>query len=114
MAYNGTTAASSLQNPPLRIAGGVGGVNTISTATGGGRGVWLYNSSNGTTEMSSANFFVDAYYLGMKQGDLVIGVSNTGSSSQCFMGVLGAVTTDGACIGGAGGTSTNAMITSTH
>lgn len=112
--YNGATAASSLANPPLRIAGGMGGVNTVSTPTGGGRSVWLYNSSNGTTELSSGTFFSDGYYLGMKQGDLIMGVSNTGSSSQCFLGVISSVSTLGCHVGGAAGTSTNAMITSTH
>ena len=50
--------------------------------------------------------------IGMKQGDLIMGVSNTGRSSQVFMSVIGAVTTAGACVGTAG--STNATITSTH
>lgn len=103
MAYSGATAASSLSNPPMRIAGGLGGVNENSTASGGGRGVWLYNSSHSTTQLTDANFFTDGYYLGMKQGDIVMGAQATGSSVGVYMGVVGAVTTAGAALGSTGG-----------
>lgn len=103
MAYAGATAASSLTNPPMRIAGGLGGINENSTATGGGRGVWLYNSSHSTTQMTDSNFFSDAYYLGMKQGDIVMGVNSTGSSAAVYMGAVGAVTTAGAALASTGG-----------
>jgi hypothetical protein len=103
MSYSGTTAASTLANPPLQIARGVGGVNTISTGTGGGRGLWFYGSSNGSTELVSNTFFTDAFYLGMKAGDVVIGVHATGSSVGVSLGVIGAVTTLGAGVASTGG-----------
>lgn len=103
MAYSGATAASSLANPPMRVAGGLGGVSQASTASGGGRGIWFYNSSNGSTELQGANFFTDAFYLGMQRGDLLLFVGATGSSVFCGMGVIGAVTTAGAAIASTGG-----------
>jgi len=109
MTYVGATAASSLANPPSRIAGGLGGINQQSTAAGGGRSLWMYNSSHASTDLVSASFFTDAYYLGMQAGDIVLCVSATASGSSALMvaGVLGAVTTAGANL------STGAFITST-
>lgn len=104
MSYSGATAASSLANPPMRIAGGMGGVSEVSTASGGGRQVWLYNSSHSTTQLTeSTGFFTDAYYLGMKAGDIVMGCQATGSSIGVYMGVLGTVTTAGASLASTGG-----------
>lgn len=109
MAYSGTTAASSVANPPIRIAGAVGqGFNTSSTLGTGG-GVWLYTSTNGTTELVSTTFFTDGYYLGMKQGDVVFATGSTGSSAYLTIGVLGAVTTAGTGIA-----STNGSVSSTR
>ena len=108
MAYNGTTAASSVANPPVQIARAMGGgLNTLSTGGAGG-GLWMYNSSNGSTELQSSTFFTDGYYLGMKQGDVLIFTASTGSSAFCGMGVIGAVTTAGCGIA-----STGASMTST-
>lgn len=108
MAYNGTTAASSVSNPPIQIARGIGGgCNTLST-NGTGIGLWQYNSTNGSTELQSSTFFTDGYYIGMKQGDLLLFTGCTGSSAFCGMGVIGAVTTAGCGIG-----STGASMTST-
>lgn len=107
MAYNGATAASSVANPPMRIAGGMGGVSQQSTASGGGRGVWFYNSSNGSTQLQDANFFTDAKYLGMQAGDLVLFVVATGSSIGCGLGVMGAVTTAGGAFASTGGSLTS-------
>lgn len=105
MSYSGSTAGSTVANPPMRIAGGFGGVNEISTGSGGGRGVWLYNSSNPSTVMAGSNFFTDAYYLGMKQGDLIMGTIATGSSVQVYLGCIGAVTTAGAALASTAGGS---------
>ncbi len=109
MTYYGATAASSLANPPSRIAGGMGGVNQNSTGAGGGRGLWMYNSSHASTDLVSANFFTDAYYLGLKAGDIMLCVSATaaGSTALLVAGVVGTVSTDGAAL------STGAYITST-
>lgn len=103
MAYAGATAASSLSNPPMRIAGGLGGVSEISTPTGGGRGVWLYNSSDSSSDLAAANYFTDAFYIGMKRGDILFGAFCTGSSVSVLVGVIGAVTTAGAALASSGG-----------
>ena len=103
MTYAGSTAASSVANPPMRIAGGLGGVSEQSTASGGGRGLWLYNSSHSTTQLTDTAFFTDAYYLGMKAGDIVMGAQATGSSIGVYMGVVGTVTTAGAALASTGG-----------
>lgn len=111
MAYSGTTAASTLANPPLAIAEGMAGriTNSSSATVGGGSKLWLYTSTNLTTDMTVANFFSDAYYIGMKQGDLVIGcqASSAGSTTMLsFVGTVGAVSTAGAALS-TGGTMTS-------
>ena len=107
MSYSGATAASSVANPPIRIAGSVGGALAHTSTGGTGGGLWLYSSSNGTTELQGANFFTDAYYLGMKKGDMIMGVCCTGSSACVYVGAVGAVTTDGAAISSTGGSMTS-------
>lgn len=109
MAYSGTTAATSVSNPPMCITpAGLGGTILGSTTVGGGMRVWFYNSTNLTTDLTGSNFFSDAFYLGMKNGDLVMGTQYTsaGSSTVTFQGVLGAVTTAGAAMS-TGGTMTS-------
>lgn len=104
MAYAGTTAGSTTTNPPMAFGPpALGGVNNNTTEAYNGRRVWLYNSSHSTTQLTDTAFFSDAYYIGMKQGDIVFGTCNTGSSVGVFMGVLGAVTTAGAALASTGG-----------
>lgn len=112
MAYSGTTAASSVANPPNQIARVVGGRLSASSSAsaGGGGGLWLYNSTNLTTDMTAAGFFAEAGSMGMKQGDIVMGVqaSSAGSTTQiAYLGVLGAVSTAGAAALSTGGTMTS-------
>ena len=103
MAYYGTTSASSVSNPPIQIARGIGGrVNTLSTF-GTGSGVWLYNSTNGCTEMMATGYFTDAYALGMRTGDILMGVSCTGSSANVFLGAMSVVTSSAGNISSTGG-----------
>jgi len=111
MAYSGTTAASSVANPPNLIASSLGGRLTAgsSATVGAGGNVWLYSSTNLTTDMTAASFFTEAFYIGMKQGDIVLGAqaSSAGSTTQiAYVGVLGAVTTAGAALS-TGGTMTS-------
>jgi len=103
MSYHGATAGSSIANPPIRIAGGLGGINQVSTGSGGGRGVWHYASSNPSSVMAGSNFFTDAKELGVQTGDLVIGTIATGSSIQTYMGVMGTVSTAGAALASTAG-----------
>jgi hypothetical protein len=101
--YYGSTAASSAANPPIRIVGGLGsGVNTASTA-GSGAGLWFYNTTLGTSELLTAGAISDGFALGMKSGDVIFGVSCTGSSAAVFMGVLSVVASSGASIASSGG-----------
>jgi hypothetical protein len=103
MAYSGSTAASSVANPPIRIGGAMTNTcNTLSTA-GSGAQLWLYNSSHSSTQLTDTDFFSDAYYLGMKKGDVVMFMGSTGSSGAVGLGILGAVTTSGAALSSTGG-----------
>lgn len=108
MAYSGTTAASSVSNPPRCLIprlGGIPATTTLSTANGtnpyreqSASALWLYSSSHGSTACMDTNFFSDAWYLGIRPGDVMIGVQWTtaGSSQVLFMGVFGSVSTAGA------------------
>jgi len=80
MAYTGTTAATSLQNPPLCLARGMGytvnqaGAVLGSTALGqtGGNGLWYYASTDTSTLTQAAGYFTDGQSLGMRQGDILL------------------------------------------
>lgn len=102
MAYKGTTAGSSVggANPPMKISGGMGGyVNTGSTAQPVGMSLWFYGTTDTSTAPFTANYFTDALSLGMRQGDVMIVsalMSTVSSSQQLYLGIVGAVSTDGA------------------
>jgi len=101
MSYSGATAASSIANPPVLLVRGMGQANTTASSVGG-YGLWMYTSSHSATEMSSGTnsgtFFTDAYYLGMKSGDVIMLVGTTGSSVGFAIGVIGGVSTNGAFV----------------
>lgn len=124
MAYLGSTQASSLANPPrLLIGSGTFSGNVASTVLSTavpsdgsrsaynvqGGNVWLYTSSHGSTEVMASNFFTDAKQLGMRPGDILMGMQWTtaGSSLVFYMGGIAAVSTSGANL------STGGTITST-
>jgi hypothetical protein len=129
MSYFGTTQASSVANPPQLIAGPFaqnpfqtgstmflttqGSTAAQNTNNSGGRSMgaqlWTYVSTNETTDVTGANFFVDAAYIGMRAGDLVMGAwfTSQGSSAVCFLGLITSVSTAGASL------STGSLITST-
>lgn len=115
MAYNGTTAGSTLANPPILISpAALGGkiLNNGSTINGAGGGsgaqLWLYTSTDSSTAPLAANYFTDAQYIGMKGGDVVMQVGATGSTFSVSLAVLGTVSTAGAAYA-----STGAQMTST-
>lgn len=100
--YVGSTAASTASNPPVVLKSVIGGVlsncNTGSTtpvsnlAVGsmGGK-LWMYSSTNNTTDVAGvAGFFNDGPQLGMKLGDVLIGIYSTANSTTpiAYMGVL--------------------------
>jgi hypothetical protein len=106
MAYSGTTAATSLANPPRQVLVasmsmivGATGLTTLPAAPGGqGGGLWYYSSTNLTTDLVAAGFFSDGKALGMKPGDLVAGVqfSSAGSTVTTFLGAITSISTAGA------------------
>lgn len=110
MAYLGTTAATSIVNPP-RILQPMDVARIGSSAGPIAARLWLYASTgSNSTDPFTANYFVDAYYIGMKQGDIVIYShknSTVDTSSIVGMGILAAVSTNGACL------STFSFMTST-
>lgn len=111
MPYSGSSAASSVANPPLKIADGIWGKRTtdsVGSTKITGRQMWLYYTTDDTTGLTSANYFTDAKALGMQPGDLVFAVGDTGSTVSLRIYVLGQVTTAGAAA-----LSTGSMITST-
>jgi len=116
MAYLGTTQASSIQNPPIRIWGGMGagadahitgGSTLYISGLGGsnpaGRGFgqqgWVYHTTDVTSAPLAANYFTDAAQLGMRPGDIVFFVqqgSTVNSSQMLRINVIAAVSTNGA------------------
>lgn len=108
MAYNGSTAGSTLANPPVLMFSGMGGrvLNNGSTLGGTGAGMglqmWLYSSTDSSTAPFAANYFTDAKALGMKAGDVILQVGATGSTVGVSIAVLGAVTTSGAAYASSG------------
>ena len=118
MAYQGSTAASSVANPPRCLISKFAGIpasTQLSTAVGTnvyrdqGGAVWLYASSHGSTEVMDTNFFTDAKSIGIQPGDVLLGYQWTtlGSSIVMYMGVFKSVSTAGANL------STGGTITST-
>jgi hypothetical protein len=127
MSYFGTTAASSVANPPRLLTNPIainpaiaGSTNFLSTqgstyansanAPGGGGGnLWFYASTNLTTDLVAANFFSDGFYIGMRAGDIVQGAqySSLGSTVTSFLGAIVSVSTAGASL------STGSLMTST-
>ena len=102
MAYSGSTAASSVANPPilmigmgptptLNASGNVLGSSAQTTsAFTGGNNLWKYNSSDGSTLLQGVGYFTDGLALGMRNGDILISVSQSslGTSPTCQIGVL--------------------------
>jgi hypothetical protein len=120
MSYSGSTAGSTLANPPMLLNGAMGGrvLNNGSTVigTGGGSGaqLWLYTSTNSATEASSGTnsgqFFTDAYKIGMRNGDVVIMVGATAATTLGLaIGVVQGITSTGA----GGFISTGSQVSST-
>ena len=107
MAYAGTTAALAGQNPPRLVNSALWGDRSTlvfpGSTTVNGQQLWLHNSTDSSTDFITASYFVDAYYIGMKEGDIIMGAVCTGSSVSVYVGVIGPVTTAGAAIASSGG-----------
>jgi len=101
--YSGTTAASSLQNPPVMLLGqgptptyndrgNVLGSNVQTTQPFGyaGNSLWRYTSSDASTLAQGAGYFTDGLALGMHNGDIIfiVAQSSLGTSPSMNIGVL--------------------------
>lgn len=107
MAYSGTTAASSVINPPIKIAGAVGGGTNFQTTAAraavaagamGGNGLWFYGTTDVSSTLFAAGAIADGYELGMKTGDVVIiscFISTVTSSGTLTMGIVSSVSSTG-------------------
>lgn len=100
MAYSGSTELSSAANPPRCVSAaniwGQRSTSVISSSKVRGQGLWMYATTDGSTELAGSNYFTDAYYIGMKEGDVLIATICTGTSAYVAMGIIGPVTTAGA------------------
>lgn len=94
MAYLGTTAASSVANPPNRLGHGLLSQRNTgeSTSVTDGGSLWTYTSSNLTTDLFAADFFTDADQIGMRNGDIVIAATFSTESSTGSILVIGTIT----------------------
>lgn len=101
MAYQGSTALSSIANPPILLVRGVGQIANASgnvlgsslqttTKVAGGSGLWYYASSDGSTVLQSTGYFTDGATLGIRNGDVLISVSQSslGTSPTMMVSVL--------------------------
>lgn len=77
--------AYSTDNPPAKIAGGVGGSPAL----------WVYNSADVHTDVDAAGYFTNGDALGMKVGDHVI-VGKTTATTGSTLHFVTAVTAGGA------------------
>jgi len=94
MTYVGTTAESSVRNPPRRIDSGLLSQRNRgeSTSINEGGALWTYTSSNLTTSLITTGFFSDGALLGMRNGDIVIANTQSTQSSTGSILFLGVVT----------------------
>lgn len=91
MAYAGSTAASTLANPPVLVTQGIARAASprITPRT------WIYVSTHISSDVSAANFFTDGLELGMKVNDQLLHYTSTGGiiTSHTVL-VVGSTTTD--------------------
>ena len=97
MAYSGTTAASSLANPPINLTRAWGNtvnqsgmvIASTNLAIGGGNGLWFYSSTDATTAIgANLAYFTDGLQLGMRNGDILFNVAASSiGSTTVTMGV---------------------------
>lgn len=94
MTYYSTTTSSTASNPPIAIAGGMAFQSTQQeTGTLGwlhGNRVWFYSSTNAPSDCAGVAAFTDGAALGMRVGDVVLGVTASGGSTTAFawLGVI--------------------------
>ena len=113
MSYSGSTASSTVANPPSRVDNALLSQRNIreSTSVAEGGSLWVYNSSNLTTDVCASGFFTDADELGMRNGDILIAGSYSTQSSTGHIVMIGMVAFDSTATASL---STGGTITSTH
>lgn len=83
--YYSSTTSSTTSNPPINFEGGLADQSTTQeTGTLGwlhGNNVWFYSSTNAPSDLTGVNAITDANLLGIKVGDVVIGVTSSGGST---------------------------------
>lgn len=106
MTYNGSTAGSTLSNPPVLLAAAIGGhvqfatsgstagVAKLPTGAAGAK-LWFYSSTNIFSDVFGAATFNDGYALGMSPGDVLIGVQTSADSTAPFVYIGALVTSAG-------------------
>lgn len=110
MAYSGSTATTP--NLPILIGRGIGGpLAANSTSVAAGSGLWFYNSSNLTTDMTVVGFFTDGKQLGMRSGDVLMANTFSTQSSTGQIVVIGTIVSSNSTAGY--NLSTGGSITST-
>jgi len=112
MAYSGSTAASTLANPPNRIDNALLSARNINESTSAleGGSLWTYTSTNLAANLLTTGFFSDADRIGMRNGDVVIAVNYSTESStgqELLLGIITGVSSNGASV------STKGFISST-
>lgn len=107
MAYSGSTAATTLQNPPVvAYAFGLSPYSNVNNAVVsstasplfGGNRLWHYASTDSSTLVQNTGYFTDGGTLGMRNGDVLfnIGATSVGSTSVTLqIGILMTTTTAG-------------------
>ena len=111
MAYNGSTAATSVANPPRCIVQSFTsrGAYTSTALSGQASGVdvnnqggslWTYVSTDAVGTVITTGYFSDGDKLGMHPGDHVMGVvtSTNGATVTAYYGVITSVSTNGATL----------------
>lgn len=101
--YNGSTAGSTLANPPVLMKSAIGGhvlyaTSGFTSATTGfanlpsstlgpsGAKIWFYSSTNIFSDIfGTLNAFGDGINLGMSNGDIIFGVQSSAFSTAPFL-----------------------------
>lgn len=119
--YVGSTAGSSVANPPVLLWRGAGARTILGTSQtsgwssasprAGGIQQWQYISTNLTTDITAVGFFTDGKNLGMQIGDIMHVVQFTSAGSSFVFG-SGVLTSSNSSAGF--NLTTGGFITSTH
>jgi len=99
MSYSGSTASSP--NPPVCFDPTVGN-NAAANSTSiyaRSRRLWLYNTSDGSTNLMDTAYFTDGKNLGMKAGDFMIACCASTQSSTGHVLVHGILTSTNSTAG---------------